>query len=331
MEMVLNRRSLIAAAFVAIAATSSVSSQVEPWTDRSGHTVSFVTVLPGVDLEVLDWGGSGPPLLLLSGLGNTAHVFDGFVPQLADRFRVVGLTRRGFGASGRPATGYDIASRVRDILVVVDHLGLERPIMVGHSIAGEEMTRFAAQYPTRVRAIVYLDAAYDHTRTPQVPGPDQPMTQQDKESVGQLNDYLARTLGYRYPEAEIRATGGVFDSNGQVIRDVVPSGAGRQMLNSVERPDYRGVRVPTLAIYQPMTLRSLYPNAGTFGAQASELAERQVREARLWWQHSMDQYRRETPNGRTVVLESGGHHVFLTNESEVARLIVSFLAELPSP
>src|SRR5688572_5570217 len=39
------------------------AGQVESWTDRSGHTVSFVTVSPGVDLEVLDWGGNGPPLL----------------------------------------------------------------------------------------------------------------------------------------------------------------------------------------------------------------------------------------------------------------------------
>jgi len=79
------------------------------------------------------------------------------------------------------------------------------------------------------------------------------------------------------------------------------------MLNSVERPNYRQIRVPTLAIYQPMTLASLYPNAGTFNVAARQLAERQVREARVWWQHSIDQYRAEAPNGRTIVLESGGH------------------------
>jgi pimeloyl-ACP methyl ester carboxylesterase len=316
-----------------VAAPSPVgTAQIDQlWTDRSGHAVSFVTVSPGVDLEVLDWGGTGPSLLLLSGVGNTAHVYDEFALRLTGPFRVVGVTRRGFGASGRSATGHDINSRVQDILTVIDRLGFEHPVMVGHSIAGEEMTRFAASHPSRIRAIVYLDAAYDHTQTPQVPGPDQPMTARDKETVDQLNDWLARTLGHRYPEAEIRSTGGIFDSTGRFIRDVTPSGAGRQVLNSVERPDYRAVRVPTLAIYRPMTLRSLYPNADSFDAPARELAERQAREARIWWQRSIDQYRGEATDARAVLLESGGHHVFLTNADEVARLTLSFLADLSVP
>ena len=46
--------------------------------DISGHKVSFVTVEPGVQLEVLDWGGTGQTLVLLTGMGDTAHVFDEF-------------------------------------------------------------------------------------------------------------------------------------------------------------------------------------------------------------------------------------------------------------
>jgi hypothetical protein len=45
--------------------------------DPSKHKVQFVTVANGVRLEVLDWGGSGRPVVLLAGLGTTAHVFDG--------------------------------------------------------------------------------------------------------------------------------------------------------------------------------------------------------------------------------------------------------------
>lgn len=48
------------------------------WVDPSPHEASFVNVAPGVDLEVLDWGGEGPPLVFLPGLGNTAHAFDDF-------------------------------------------------------------------------------------------------------------------------------------------------------------------------------------------------------------------------------------------------------------
>jgi hypothetical protein len=46
--------------------------------DTSSHTVQFVTVDQGVKLEVLDWGGTGKPLVFLAGVGNTAHGFDSF-------------------------------------------------------------------------------------------------------------------------------------------------------------------------------------------------------------------------------------------------------------
>jgi non-heme chloroperoxidase len=49
--------------------------------DASPHTVQFVTVEPGVKLEVLDWGGTGRPPVFLAGLGDTAHVFDDFAPS----------------------------------------------------------------------------------------------------------------------------------------------------------------------------------------------------------------------------------------------------------
>jgi len=89
-------------------ATSATSraQKSEPWCDPSTHKVRFVTVEKGVRLEVLDWGGSGRPLVLLAGLGFTAHVFDGFAEKLTDSYHVYGITRRGYGASSRPASGY---------------------------------------------------------------------------------------------------------------------------------------------------------------------------------------------------------------------------------
>ena len=65
-------------------------------------TVQFVTVEPGVKLEVLDWGGTGRPLVFLAGLGNTAHVFDTFAAKFIGKYHVYGITRRGFGNSAPP-------------------------------------------------------------------------------------------------------------------------------------------------------------------------------------------------------------------------------------
>ena len=76
------------------------------WRDPSPHQVRFVTVDPSVRLEALDWGGSGRPILFV-GCYLNAHVYDDIAPKLTDQFHVYAVTRRGVGASDRPATGYD--------------------------------------------------------------------------------------------------------------------------------------------------------------------------------------------------------------------------------
>src|SRR5438046_9800161 len=96
--------------------------------DTSGHKVSFVTVEPGVQLEVLDWGGTGQTLVLLTGMGDNAHVFDQFAYQFNDRFHVIGITRRGFGRSSQPAHGYDLEVRTRDAISGLDKLNIREAV-----------------------------------------------------------------------------------------------------------------------------------------------------------------------------------------------------------
>ena len=68
------------------------------WRDPSPHQVRFVTVESSVRLEVLDWGGTGRPILFV-GCYFTGHVYDNIAPKLTDQFRVYAVTRRGVGAS----------------------------------------------------------------------------------------------------------------------------------------------------------------------------------------------------------------------------------------
>jgi pimeloyl-ACP methyl ester carboxylesterase len=75
--------------------------------ESSPHTVQFIAVDTNVKLEVLDWGGSGHPLIFLAGLGNTAHVFDKFAPKFTAKYHVYGITRRGFGDSSTPGLETD--------------------------------------------------------------------------------------------------------------------------------------------------------------------------------------------------------------------------------
>jgi pimeloyl-ACP methyl ester carboxylesterase len=80
-----------------------------------------------VKLEVLDWGGSGRPMVLLTGYGNDARVYDQFAPKLTGAYHFYGITRRGFGASRiLTATGnaYDADRLGDDVLAVIDSLKL---------------------------------------------------------------------------------------------------------------------------------------------------------------------------------------------------------------
>ena len=67
--------------------------------DTTPHSIRFVTVQDNVKLEVLDWGGSGRPMILLHGGNRTAHDFDAFALKLRGLYHVYGITRRGCGAS----------------------------------------------------------------------------------------------------------------------------------------------------------------------------------------------------------------------------------------
>jgi pimeloyl-ACP methyl ester carboxylesterase len=122
-----------------------------------------VTVDKGVKLEVLDWGGSGPPLVFLAGLGNTAHNFDKFALNFTAKHHVYAITRRGHGVSSTPAptiVNYDADRLGDDVIAAIDALKLVRPVLAGHSIAGEELSSIGSRHPEKVSGLVYLDAGY---------------------------------------------------------------------------------------------------------------------------------------------------------------------------
>ena len=139
------------------------AQQPAAWKDTSPHVTQFVTVDNGVQLEVLNWGGTGRPLVLLSGLGNTAHVFDDFAPRLTSQAHVYGITRRGFGSSSAPDSGYSADRLGDDVLAVMSALKIEKPVLVGHSLAGEELSSVGTRHPDKVAGLVYLEAVWPYT------------------------------------------------------------------------------------------------------------------------------------------------------------------------
>ncbi len=132
------------------------------WRDPSPHQVKMITVDKDVQLEVLDWGGTGRPLVFLSGLGNTAHIWDNFAPKFVGKHHVYAISRRGFGKSTHATDGYTPERLADDILAVMTQLKIEKPVLVGHSIGGEELSSIGTRHPELISALIYLDAAYSY-------------------------------------------------------------------------------------------------------------------------------------------------------------------------
>lgn len=118
------------------------------WVDRNG-----------LRLHYLDWGGSGPPVLLLHGGSAHARWWDFVVPHLAERFRCVALDLRGHGESGRPDDGdYSLGAHAGDVGAVVAALGLASGAVVGHSFGGWVAMIHAGRAGDTIGALAVIDS-----------------------------------------------------------------------------------------------------------------------------------------------------------------------------
>lgn len=305
------------------------AQQPTAWKDRSPHVRRFIPVGQGVRLEVLDWGGHGRPLVLLAGAGNTAHVFDDFAPKLTNDFHVYGITRRGFGESGFAPLASGADTFGDDVLAVLDALKLEKPVLVGHSIAGQELSSIGTRYPNRVAALVYLDAAYpyafDNGKVPtfkelsavDFPEPPPP-TEADLASFDTLRRYYMRVLGFTYPEAELRQKRSITP-DGRVGPERSCPGS-PALFAGVKK--YVHIQPPALFIVSSQS-PGLWAETSTdpvIQADIAGLNALQERQAKA--------IKDSFPNDRVVKLPRANHYVFLSNEADVLREMHAFLGHL---
>ena len=305
------------------------SQQSTAWKDPSSHVSQFIPVGQDVRLEVLDWGGAGRPLVLLAGGGDTAHVFDDFAPKLTSDFHVYGITRRGFGESGfAPLTsGSDTFGD--DVLAILDALKLESPVLVGHSIGGQELSSVGTRYPNRVAALVYLDAAYpyafDNGKVPTFkeisevgfPQPPPP-TEADLATFDGLRQYYTRVLGFTYPEAELRQK-----------RSATPEGRVEAMRS------FPGGRVLTAGMKQYVEIRTpalFLVSSQSPGRWVQTSTDPKIREQiaglSAFTERQAKAIEDGLPSARVVRLLGANHYVFLSNEDDVLREMRAFLGRV---
>ena len=129
---------------------------------RTSTTTPAGRAVPGdgVRLHARDWDGSGQALVLLHGLASNARIWDGVASRLAGAgLRVVALDQRGHGASEQPGSGYDFATLGRDLSAALAALGIERPVLAGHSWGANVALRFAADRPGALAGLALVDGA----------------------------------------------------------------------------------------------------------------------------------------------------------------------------
>lgn len=92
----------------------------------------------GIRISALDWDGAGPAVVLLHPNGFCGGLYEPLAQALGHRARAVAIDLRGHGASSAPSgtAAYGFSHLARDVLAVVDHLGLQAPAAVGGSLGG---------------------------------------------------------------------------------------------------------------------------------------------------------------------------------------------------
>ncbi len=117
----------------------------------------------GVRLAVKTWDGGPDAKTIVAVHGLTANhtcwypVAEYVVPE----FRLAAYDLRGRGDSDKPPKGYSLAEHARDLLGVLDHLGVERAVIMGHSLGAHIAVWFGARHPERVDRLVLFDGGLD--------------------------------------------------------------------------------------------------------------------------------------------------------------------------
>lgn len=278
--------------------------------DKSPHKAGFITV-NGVKLHYLDWGGNGDTLLLLHGMGDTAHRYDDFAPKFTNQFRVLALTRRGHGESEIPETGYDTATLVEDIRQFLDALKIQRVVLAGHSFAGDELTQFAVVHPDRVIKLIYFDSAFDHSRVPESlrfkplhgGGAESLPTKVENESLDGARRWISRLFG---------------EKRGRVIYSMMEN-------TYSARAEYGKIKAPALAFFA-IGYKKDVDSAETLPEPQRENVREFLETQRKYHEQEIEHFRREISNGRVIVFTNAVHQFPFDREDEVLREMRAFLA-----
>jgi non-heme chloroperoxidase len=309
------------------------------WKDPSPHSVQFVTVEKDVELEVLDWGGpsngQGRPMVFIPGLGNTAHVFDQFALKLTGQYHVYGITRRGFGASSAPASGYSADRMGDDVLAVLDALKIEKPVLAGHSLGGEEMSSIGSRHPEKVAGLIYLDAGYAYAYYDRSRGDMRIDLKELQQKLEQLQPGKGpadpRPLIQELLETTLPGFERDLREQQKALQNMSPALLAAQAAVPVQivtqaiiagMQKYTKIPAPILAIYAVPHDFGPLANSDSAARAAQEANDQETTGAQA------KAFEDGVPSARVVRIPHADHYVFRSNEAEVLREMNAFVGGL---
>ena len=255
----------------------------------------------GTELVYWTWPGAGPAALLLHGIGNYGRYWDLFADATGGRLRLVAPDARGHGESGRPERGYAPGDFAADAVAILDANGIDRAVVVGHSMGGLHSIALAARHPDRVRALAIVDASVE------------PLAEGSERAARLLTGRPERFADREEARAYLERTSPGY-----------PPAVYENRLAWVFREERGGLvwRSDTRALRQIMEAR--VPTADRWGAlaaiRAPALVVRGTR-SNVLSAEVADRMAGALPNGRVLELDAG-HNVPLDRPRELADAVV---------
>ena len=252
----------------------------------------------GIELNY-ELTGSGPTIALTHGIGGSGADFAPIVPRLAERFQVLTWDVRGFGASSRPAEGYSIAHFAADLAGLLDHVGVQRAVIMGTSMGGTITQRFILDYPERALAAVIMSTSSEVNER----GRQRWFDQADAIEREGMAAWVRRSRPPEHTEEYLREHPELLEAEERRIRKNPDERVYAQVARAVADYNYteelRSVQVPTLVLVGSEDRQT--PPGG------SVIISRQI------------------PGAELHILEGYGHNLYREAPEQVATLVTSFL------
>jgi pimeloyl-ACP methyl ester carboxylesterase len=260
---------------------------------------NVVTTPHGVELPFVERGEpEGVPVVLLHAYADSWRSFERVLPELPASIRAVAFTQRGHGAASRPKSGYRVEDFARDLLDVLDALGIERSALVASSSAGFTARLVAARHPERVLGLVLIGAPWSLHERSELSFVDAVLALQDPVDEAFVRDFVVSTSSASVPADFLER----MVAESRLLPAHVWQGTLAGLLDA-DPETYGAIAVPTLVLW------------GDRDAIVSRDEQRRLLEA--------------IPASRLVVYEGGGHVLHWEQPERVALNVAAFALGLP--